>query len=437
MNLFHLHSTTPISKLAKKLEILIINKLWLQVLFGMAAGLSCGILLGPDTQLVQPQSAAMITEWLALPGYVFLRVIKMVLIPLVVASIIRGLGGSSDANGLKSLGLKFAVYVMCTSTIATTIGITLTRLIKPGLYVTLPNTVPVVTRNAVAIPSLADLPSTIVQIIPINPLASASQGELLGVVIFSIIVGVALALQKNKTIEPLLRVTDGVLEVAMTIVRWAMLLAPFAVFGLTAQMAAQTGIVTIIGLSVYVATVLLGLSLLLVLYITLLFVIKGLRPFTFLKAILPAQLVAFSTSSSAAVLPLSFKVAQENLHVEPHVTEIILPLGATMNMDGTALYQSVAILFLAQISGIDFTLIEYILLVATLVLSSVGAPSTPGVSMAIVTATALNFGIPTAGIALVMGVDRLLDMARTTINVTGDLTACVLFSPKKASRWSK
>lgn len=435
MSIFHFKTTNPIGKLANKLEILIHGKLWLQVLLGMALGFAIGVALGPDVQLVTPTTANLITEWLALPGYLFLRLIKMVLIPLVIASIIRGLGGTKDTEGLKTLGLKFAAYVVSTTVIATTIGITLARLIKPGTYVQLPLAPIDTVRIPVAVPNIADLPEKMVGIFPSNPLASATEGELLGVVIFAITVGIALALQKNKTIEPLLLVTDGVLEVTMTIVRWAMMLAPLAVLGLTAQMASKTGIETIIGLGVYVGTVLLGLIILLLFYLSLLAIAKGVKPLWFLQRIAPAQLLAFSTSSSAAVMPLSFKVAQEQLEVDQHTTEIILPLGSTINMDGTALYQSIAIIFLAQMSGLDFTLIEYILLIGTLVLSSIGAPSTPGVGMAILAATAASFGIPTAGIALVMGVDRILDMARTTINVTGDLTACMLFTPSKQKRW--
>lgn len=435
MSIFHFQTTNPIGKLAKKLEVLVHGKLWLQVLVGIVLGFAIGIALGPDVQLVTPSTATLITEWLALPGYLFLQLIKMVLIPLIIASIIRGLGGTKDPEGLKKLGLKFAAYVVCTTVVATTIGITLARLIKPGTYVTLPTDPITTVRTPLAVPDMADIPEKMVGIFPSNPLASATEGELLGVVIFAIMVGIALALQKNKTIEPLLLVTDGVLEVTMTIVRWAMMLAPLAVFGLTAQMASQTGIETIIGLGVYVGTVLLGLVLLLVFYVLLLLITKGIKPIWFLQKIAPAQLLAFSTSSSAAVLPLSFKVAQEQLKVDQHTTEIILPLGSTINMDGTALYQSIAIIFLAQMSGLDFTLIEYILLIGTLVLSSIGAPSTPGVGMAILAATAVSFGIPTAGIALVMGVDRILDMARTTINVTGDLAACLLFSPSKKKHW--
>lgn len=433
MSLFNLHKVTPIAEFSKKLEILVRGKLWLQVLIGMITGLAVGIAIGPDFELVSPATADVVAEWLALPGYLFLRLIKMILIPLVVASIIRGLGGSTDAEGLRKMGLKFAGYVVCTTTVATAIGIAVARIIQPGKYVSVEgvDVTEAGMREAVALPSLGSLPAEIVNIIPDNPLAAAASGELLGVVIFAVTVGVALAIQKNKQIEPLLLLTDGVLEVTMTIVRWAMMLAPFAVFGLTAQMAIRTGTETILGLGVYVGSVLLGLILLTAFYLMLLLLIRGISPVWFLKRILPAQLLAFSTSSSAAVMPLSFKIAQEELEVEQSTTEIILPLGATINMDGTALYQSVAMLFLAQISGIELALAEYVVLIATLVLSSIGAPSTPGVGMAILASVAASFGIPTAGIALVMGVDRILDMARTTVNVTGDLTACMIFSEDK------
>jgi len=212
----------------------------------------------------------------------------------------------------------------------------------------------------------------------------------------------------------------------MTVVRWAMLLAPYAVFGLLAQLTSKIGLDALLGMAVYVATVLAGLALLLVLYLVALFVFTRHSPVSFLKSTRDVLLLAFSTSSSAAVIPLSIKTAEEKLGVRPSVSQFIVPLGATINMNGTALYQAVAAVFLAQVYGIDLGLGAMVLIVAMTVGASIGSPATPGVGIVILAMVLSTVGIPPAGIALIMGVDRILDMSRTAINVAGDLLACKL-----------
>lgn len=430
--MFRLHTPPPFRDLAHKIEILLHGKLWLQAILALALGLGFGILLGPDMGLVNPGKAAMITEWFAIPGELFLRLIKMILIPLICASIIRGLGGATDPKKLRTLGVSFFIYVIFTSTVASAIGITMASVIKPGSFVELPEqeraaVQEVTMRDGTDINIAEELPVAVVDLIPDNPLAAAINGEMLGIVIFSIIVGIAFAMRRTRKVESLLVLLDGVLDVCMTIVQWAMWLVPLAVFGLMARMAAQFGVQTIFGMWVYVATVLGGLMILLTFYLLIVTIVGRFSPFTFMRRIGGLQLVAFSTSSSAAVMPLSVKVAEEELEVEEESAKVIVPLGATINMDGTALYQSVAILFLAQMSGIDLSLMQMVLIVVTLVLSSIGAPGTPGVGMVVLISIAANFGIPAAGYPLILGVDRLLDMSRTAINVTGDLTACLIF----------
>ncbi|MBT4021120.1 dicarboxylate/amino acid:cation symporter [Candidatus Peribacteria bacterium] len=461
--MFFFHPKDPFSRLTNKLEMIIKGRLWLQAILALALGVVAGIFMGPDLGFMDPARAAVITSWLALPGELFLRLIAMVLIPLLVASIIRGLGGSNDIKKLRSIGLKFFAYIICTTIVASTIGLTMANLVQPGKYVHLSGTElsssesdqertnreassPLVRRDGLGrgeqgqingIPESKNgmeiveaLPSSIVNLIPENPLRSALEGEMLGVVIFSIIIGIAFAVRSNKKIEPLLGLLDGILEVCMTIVKWALILVPFAVFGLIARMASQVGVVTLLGMGVYVLTVLGGLLILLIFYYLVILIFGRRNPFVFIKQIAPVQLLAFSTSSSAAVIPVSIKKAEDDLDVNPETAEVIVPLGATMNMDGTALYQSVALLFLAQISGIDLSIMQMSLVVLTLVLSSIGAPATPGVGMVILGSVAANLGIPTAGLALIFGVDRIIDMCRTAVNVTGDLTACVVLGKK-------
>ena len=212
----------------------------------------------------------------------------------------------------------------------------------------------------------------------------------------------------------------------MKIVSWAMVIAPLAVLGLLAQITMQVGIDALVGMSVYVGTVLSGLGLLLAFYLTIAFTVGGIKPSVFLSQIREVQLLAFSTSSSAAVMPLSIKTAEEKLSIQSSTADFIVPLGATINMDGTALYQVVAAVFLTQVFCVDLSSGELLLLITTTIGASIGSPSTPGVGIVILGTILTNIGVPASGIALIIGVDRILDMSRTAINVTGDLTACIV-----------
>ena len=218
----------------------------------------------------------------------------------------------------------------------------------------------------------------------------------------------------------------------MTVVRWAMWLAPWAVFGLLAQLTSKIGLQSLIGMAVYVGTVLLGLALLFVFLMAVLRIGGGMKPGAFIGAARDVILLAFSTSSSAAVMPLSLKTAEQRLGVRPVVSQFIIPLGATINMNGTALYQGVAAIFLAQVFGVDIGPGGLTLIVLTAVGASIGSPATPGVGIVVLASILGSVGVPPAGIALIMGIDRILDMSRTSLNVVGDLVACVLMD-----RWMR
>jgi Na+/H+-dicarboxylate symporter len=248
---------------------------------------------------------------------------------------------------------------------------------------------------------------------------------MLAIVIFSMFVGIAfVTTSRRETLEPLRKLFEALLEISMTVVKWAMFLTPYAVFGLIAQLTAQTGFTTLIGMGVYVLTVLAGLFILLVLFYLAAAVLGRIGIAEFAKAIAPNQLLAFSTSSSAAVIPVSIKTAVEKLGVPQGVAGVVVPLGATVNMAGSALYQSIALIFLAQLSGMYLSVPELALITITVIAASIGAPGTPGVGIVILATIAGDFGISTVGLVLIMGVDRILDMSRTVVNVTGDLAAC-------------
>ncbi|MDA0791591.1 MAG: dicarboxylate/amino acid:cation symporter, partial [Proteobacteria bacterium] len=252
------------------------------------------------------------------------------------------------------------------------------------------------------------------------------EGEMLQIVVFSIVLGVALVSMSPTLARPMLELLGSLQEVSMTVVRWAMRLAPYAVFGLMAQLTSKIGLGAILGLGFYVITVVVGLALMMVVYLIMLRLLVSVRPFKFLSDTRDVLLLAFSTSSSAAVMPLSIKTAEEKLGVRPSITQFVIPLGATINMNGTALYQSVATVFIAGVYGIDLSLASMALVVAMAVGASIGSPATPGVGIVILSMVLGAVGIPAAGVALIMGVDRILDMCRTVINVTGDLVACRL-----------
>ncbi|MEX2616039.1 MAG: dicarboxylate/amino acid:cation symporter [Alphaproteobacteria bacterium] len=421
--------------LAETLQQLIRGKLWLQVLIGMVLGIGSGLLLGPSVGLVQADIAAVIGNWLAFPGQLFLALIQMIVIPLVFASIIRGLCSSDNLDQLRSMGLRAIGYFVVTTAVAVTIGVWLALLIRPGDFVDAAEiragfgvAAATIDTSVATAPKLNNLPQHFVALLPSNPLSSMVESNMLQVVIFATVVGVALVMMTREKAMPMLDLLATLQEVCMTVVRWAMWLAPWAVFGLMAQLTSRIGLQAFLGMAVYVGTVLLGLLLLLVMFLTIAAIGGGMKPLKFLASARDVMLLAFSTSSSAAVMPLSMKTAEDRLGVRPPISQFIIPLGATINMNGTALYQGVAAIFLAQVFGVDTGTGGLVLIVLTAVGASIGSPATPGVGIVILSSILVTVGVPPAGVALIMGVDRILDMSRTALNVTGDLVACVLMN---------
>lgn len=419
--------------LSDQLQALVRGRLWLQVLVGMLLGICTGIFMGPSVGWFEPSKAATVSDWLAFPGKLFLALIQMIVIPLVFASIIRGLAATEDLHQLRRMGLRVAMYFMATTALAVSIGIWVATIVKPGLFIDPAGlhssfgTAPDITASAATGGlKLGELPQKLLGLMPTNPLSSMVESNMLEVVIFAMVVGVALVNMLPQQAKPMLDLFGSLQEVCMTVVKWAMWLAPYAVFGLMAQLTAKLGLDALLGMAVYVGTVLASLMMMLITYLIIIFFIARQRPFAFLGAVRDVLLLAFSTSSSAAVMPLSIKTAEDKLGVRPSVSQFVIPLGATINMNGTALYQGVAAIFLAQIFGVEIGVGGMALIVLTAVGASIGAPATPGVGIVILSMVLASVGIPAAGIALIMGVDRILDMTRTAINVCGDLVAAKL-----------
>lgn len=426
-------------RLAYRLEAWMRVRLWAQVLAGLILGVFAGLLLGPEAGLLPRDTAEILGAWLAMPGSIFLSLIKMVLMPLVLSSIVLGLAASAaDPAGLRAMGTRLALFVGITTLAAALLGATLGLTIAPGALIdpataeAVAGDTPVTADAAQDTPAsngrlgeiIQTAPELIVGLVPDNPLASAVQNEMLAIVVFGIFLGAAYVGSTNKTrLDPLLGVFEGLLEVSMTVVRWAMYITPYAVFGLTAQLLARLGLGSLAALGAYVGTVLAGLAILLVMYLLLIALLGRMSPARFQSAVGEAQLLAFSTSSSAAVIPLSIRIAVEKLGAPSSMAGFVIPLAATVNMAGTALYQAIAVIFVAQVAGVTLAPGEIAIIVLTLVASSIGAPGAPGVSIAILSGLIASFGIPPAGLVFVLGVDRFLDMARTSVNVTGDLAA--------------
>ena len=360
-----------------------------------------------------------------------MRLIQMVMIPLIFASIISGIVSNTSDN-LKTFGLRLFLYFVFTTTVAIIIGLSITLLMKPGEYVLSLGGFPESGEKQILPTEQANLidniPMAISNLIPNNPLESILMGEMLGVVIFTIIIGIAITQLKDVTAQPIIRFTEAIQKICMIVVSWAMKLVPYAVFGLMGALLSRIGIGIFLGLGYYMSVVIIGLLILMSFYLLLVLFVGKKNPFKFLKAIKEPQLLAFSTASSAAVIPVSMKTAEENLKIPSNISDFVIPIGATINMDGTALFQCVTTLFMAQAYGIELSLINLILMTATVIAASIGTPAIPGGGVIILATVLQSVGIPADGLIVIIGIDRILGMFRTVVNVTGDLTACLVFN---------
>ena len=405
-------------------------QLYTKILIGLVLGVVIGLIAN-----------VMGLEWLQATlrfiepvGTAFIRLITMVVVPLVAASLLIGTASLGDLRKLGRIGGKTVAFYLTTTAIAVTIGIVLSNVVSPG------SRIDPTTRDTLAasfaeqagqrVALAAERPSireTLLGMIPTNPIESAANMDLLPLIVFTILFGAALTLVAEERKRAVLTFAEGVNDTVMILIDWIMKLAPYAVFALIAAVVAQFGLDLLRSLLFYALTVTAGL--LLHAFGTYALIIRFLvkmSPATFLRRIIEAPLVAFSTSSSNATLPVTMETAEEKLGVSPEVSSFVLPLGATINMDGTALYQAVATMFIAQIYGIPLDIGAQLMIVVTATLASIGAAGVPSAGIIILVLVLNSVGLGTqaaAGIALILGVDRILDMLRTAVNVTGDLTA--------------
>ncbi len=416
------------------------HSLWIKILVGMALGVGVGLILSPHGMaIVNPETANDLAAWIKLPGVLFLGLIQMVIIPLVLCSIILGITQSGELDFIKTMGVRVILYFICTTIIAVTIGMSIAYLINPGEYID-QDLVQSFQAEQILINEQASqkvfddltVPDRITNLIPTNVFGAIVEKNLLQIVIAAMIAGIALVSISSVTAKPLIRLCEAGQAVSMHIIGWAMVIAPYAVFGLICDITIKLGLDSLASMGVYMATVIAGLLSMVMVYTLIAVFIGRQNPIAFFKSIKETQLLAFSTSSSAATMPFTMSCAESRLGVSPKVSRFVIPLGATINMDGTALYQVVATIFLVQIfgdvSGIELSTTDLILLIMTTVGASIGTPATPGVGIVVLATILTSIGLNPAAVGLILGVDRILDMCRTTVNVTGDLTASIVMN---------
>lgn len=409
------------------------KNLWKFILVGMVSGILIGYLL-------QDSEFLFLVPWIALPGNIFLGLLQMIMVPLVLTSVSLGIcsqSEQSDSNQNLAKMTSFAlVYFTLTTAIAITLGVLLTELIQPGKVLD-PTTLQTLnlqsnvsnipTSDSLSASSLTEkIPDQILSILPKNPLQALTQANMLSIVVFALILGIALAKMDSDKSKPIRELFQSIQDFAMIVVDWALKISPFAVFGLMAQAISKLGLDLLSGLAYYVGTVVSGLLSVFICYSIVCYVIAKVNPIQFFINCKELILLALSTSSSVSIMPVTLETSIFKFKVKQRIAEFIVPLGATINMDGTAIYQGIATIFLAQLYGIELNLVELISLVATVTAASIGTAGTPGVGIVILSGILASFGIPIEGIAVIFGVDRFLDMIRTAVNVSGDVTATVV-----------
>jgi len=408
--------------------------LWVMMLAGLATGVGAGILFGPGGIFAMPDETLLpVTDWVMLPARLFLALITMIVIPLVFSSILLAITESGGFSFLRSVGPRVALYFVGTTCVAVLLGILVSGIVQPAQHVPdswlsarMGGAEQALEKAVMQIGGKKSIPQMIVDFIPVNPANAVINQEMLQLVVAALLAGLALVALPRAQAQPVISFCAGVQAACMKIVFWALRLAPLAVFGFLFRLTVETGPEMLTALSWYIGTVMAGLAGVFMMYLIIVAVVARRPIFAFLAAIRDAQMLAFSSSSSAATMPLTLSTAENRLGVKPAVARLVIPLGTTVNMDGTAVYQIIVALFLTGLLGIELSFVQTALLALTIVGASIGSPGSPGVGLVILSVILANIGIPPEAIGIILSVDRLLDMCRTVINVTGDLTAAVV-----------
>ncbi|MDX1543601.1 MAG: dicarboxylate/amino acid:cation symporter [Christiangramia sp.] len=403
-----------------------------QILVGMLAGVIFALIMTNFSW-----GAEFVGDWIKPFGNIFINALKLIAVPLILASLIKGISDLKDISKLSKMGTRTIATYIVTTVIAVSIGLVLVNIIGPGRTISEETRSDLIAsyegdasvrisdaqkqKDAGPLQALEDL-------VPSNIFGAASDnGNMLQVIFFAIFFGLGLILIPEKTAKPVKDFFDGFNEVILKLIDLIMLTAPYGVFALLAALVVESPSTDLFAaLAMYALTVLIGLALMIGVYILLVWVFTKNKPSFFINGIAPAQLLAFSTSSSAATLPVTMERVEEHMGVHKEVTSFVLPIGATINMDGTSLYQAVAAVFIAQAFGMDLTIGAQLGIIMTATLASIGSAAVPGAGMVMLVIVLAQAGIPEAGLALIFAVDRPLDMCRTTVNVTGDAAVSLM-----------
>lgn len=372
----------------------------------------------------------------AFVGTLFLNALKMLIVPLIASSIIIGIAGMSGHDALGRMGGKTILYYMATSLIAILIGLAIVNVVAPGIVDGQPvkdmigltgdaNDI----KDKVAGKGAGDVAEVFLRMIPTNIVSAAAQGQMLGLIFFSLLFGFFMTKIEHPSAETIYRFWDSVYQVMMLITEWVMKFAPIGVFALVAKVVASTGFDAFKPLALFFFTVLAALAVHFFMVMPLLLKLIGrVQPWRHYRAMAPALLTAFSTSSSSATLPMTLECVEKNAGVSNRTSSFVLPLGATINMDGTALYECVAAMFIAQAYGIDLSFATQFTIVMVALLTSIGVAGIPAASLVAISIILTTIGLPVEGIGLILAVDRVLDMCRTTVNVFSDSCGAVIIA---------
>ena len=403
-----------------------------QILLGIFFGVLFGLLFSQFDWGKQ-----LVIDWIKPLGTIFINSLKLIAVPLILASLVKGVSDLKNIAQLSSMGGRTIGMYLLTTLTAVTIGLTIVNIIQPG------NTLSDETRKELLSAYASDAAAkqsvavaqqeagplqALVDLVPSNIFtAMQDNGNMLQVIFFAIFFGIGLVLIPKKKAKAVKDFFDALNEVILKLIDIIMLAAPYGVFALLAALIAEAPSADLFkALGLYTLTVLIGLFAMIIFYVVLVRIFTRKKTGFFLKGISPAQLLAFSTSSSAATLPVTMERVQEHLGVEEDISSFVLPIGATINMDGTSLYQAVAAVFIAQAFGMDLSLSAQLGIIATATLASIGSAAVPGAGMVMLVIVLAQAGIPEAGLALIFAVDRPLDMCRTAVNVTGDASVSML-----------
>ena len=403
-----------------------------KIMIGMLLGVVFGISMsytksGPE----------FISDWVKPIGTIFINSLKLIAMPLILGSLIKGVSDLKDISKLSRMGGRTLIIYICTTVFAVLIGLALVNTISPG------NSIKEETRNdlILAYEEGAKLKQNaaeeqleagplqaLVDLVPENIFDATTENKnMLQVIFFAIFFGIALILIPQEKARPVKEFFDSFNSVILKLIDFVMLAAPYGVFGLLASLVVESPSIDLFkALGMYAITLIIGLFLMIIVYAIIVKLFTNLNPFSFIRGISPAQLLAFSTSSSAATLPATMDCVENNLSVDKEVSSFVLPIGATINMDGTSLYQAVAAVFIAQTFGMDLSFGTQMGIVLTATLASIGAAAVPSAGMVMLVIVLSQAGIPEAGLALIFAVDRPLDMCRTITNVTGDAAVSML-----------